>query len=311
MVGDDVINAGSDSPDSYEAAVLDFLDREMAAIQPSENKTDQSDELDALVSDLLKQVITESDQPAGTQTPAFDEAENLLSEFPPAEEEVLCAGSKVLEPPIEVQAALIPHPIPLIAPEADGSKIHQPTESLAATTASPDAQPVILTGPIKETAESTQFRPSAPLLFASPSMSKSRVPQIAIASVCLLVCIGLAAYYFLGSQKGDPSISKPASTSQLPAAVPAVSKPSTAATPISQTTPRYPEAAIRTRTAATIVIDVQIDNQGKVIKATPLSGPPLFHSEAINAAMKWRYQPATVNGVNVPSHDRVMMSFKP
>jgi hypothetical protein len=57
MAGDEEMNAETDSPDSYEAAVLDLLNREMAVVQSPRKDITQSDELDALVSDLLKQVL--------------------------------------------------------------------------------------------------------------------------------------------------------------------------------------------------------------------------------------------------------------
>jgi TonB family protein len=311
MAEDDGINAGSGSPDSYEAAVLDFLDREMAAVQPSRIETDPSDELDALVSDLLRQVITETDQPANAPTATFDEAESLLLEFPPVEEEVLCTGSKDPEAPAEIPVASIAPATLLKTSEEQDSGSPQLTESPAAAPATSIPQLTIAEEPKQEIVQSTRPTPSASLLFASTAKSKSNIPKIAIASVCLLACMGLAAYHFLGPQKGDLQVAKPAWTSRPPAAAPVAAKPSMPAIPISQITPRYPELAIRTHAAATIVIEVQIDAEGKVVKATPVSGPPLFHMEAIHAAMKWRYRPASVNGVNVSGHDRVTMTFKP
>jgi hypothetical protein len=59
MAGDKEINVETDNPDSYEAAVLDLLNREMAAVQSPRKEITQSDELDTLVSDLLKQVFIE------------------------------------------------------------------------------------------------------------------------------------------------------------------------------------------------------------------------------------------------------------
>ena len=54
---------------NYEATVMDFLDKEMAAIQPDNKQNESGQEVDELVTDLLKQVITESDEPNGeTQT---------------------------------------------------------------------------------------------------------------------------------------------------------------------------------------------------------------------------------------------------
>jgi hypothetical protein len=85
MVRDGEIATGSDNPDSYEAAVLNLLEREMAAVQSPQQETNQSDELDALVADLLKQMLLETDIPTSAQTAAFDEAANLLMEFPPVE----------------------------------------------------------------------------------------------------------------------------------------------------------------------------------------------------------------------------------
>jgi TonB family protein len=56
-------------------------------------------------------------------------------------------------------------------------------------------------------------------------------------------------------------------------------------------------------------MELQIDNQGKVVKAAVVSGPAIFHGAAIAAATKWRYKPASISGVNVASQSRVTMSF--
>jgi hypothetical protein len=71
--------AGPENQEQYEATVLDFLDKEMAAVQPSKKKDEQLDELDALVSDLLKQVITEADQPKDGNTLLLDEEDELFA----------------------------------------------------------------------------------------------------------------------------------------------------------------------------------------------------------------------------------------
>ena len=78
---------------------------------------------------------------------------------------------------------------------------------------------------------------------------------------------------------------------------------------ISQVSPKYPEFALRTRTSASVVLELDIDQQGKVVKATPFSGPKMFHKEAINAAMQWRYRPASVGGNNVSSQVKVTFNF--
>ena len=55
--------AAQTGTDNYESVVLDFLNKEMAVVQPNNKRMEQTDDLDALVSDLLKQVLSESSQP--------------------------------------------------------------------------------------------------------------------------------------------------------------------------------------------------------------------------------------------------------
>jgi len=78
---------------------------------------------------------------------------------------------------------------------------------------------------------------------------------------------------------------------------------------ISQVSPKYPEFALRTRTSASVILELDIDKQGKVVKATPVSGSAMFHKEAINAALQWRYRPASVGGANVSSQVKVIFNF--
>ena len=78
---------------------------------------------------------------------------------------------------------------------------------------------------------------------------------------------------------------------------------------ISQVSPKYPEFALRTHSSASVVLELEIDKQGNVVKATPVSGSEMFHKEAINAAMQWRYRPASVGGTNVSSQVKVTFNF--
>ena len=53
----------STADDDYEAAVLDFLDKEISASAgPVQDKNTQQEEVDALVSDLLKMAIAAADE---------------------------------------------------------------------------------------------------------------------------------------------------------------------------------------------------------------------------------------------------------
>ena len=70
----------------------------------------------------------------------------------------------------------------------------------------------------------------------------------------------------------------------------------TPATPIRQEVPRVPvQLANQTRERG--ILDVTIDEQGRVISATiRLSLHPIYDSQILVAAREWRYQPATLNG---------------
>ena len=60
MIANEKQEAESNVHDDYAAKLLKYMNKEASAAQPSQEKKAQPDEVDALVSDLLKQVITES-----------------------------------------------------------------------------------------------------------------------------------------------------------------------------------------------------------------------------------------------------------
>ena len=66
--------------------------------------------------------------------------------------------------------------------------------------------------------------------------------------------------------------------------------------PIRQEVPRVPQqVALQTRDRG--ILDVTIDEQGRVIAATIRLGlHPIYDSQILLAAKEWRYQPATFNG---------------
>jgi TonB family protein len=92
-------------------------------------------------------------------------------------------------------------------------------------------------------------------------------------------------------------------------AAPARSRVSIPPVPISQPNPVYPEIALRNRISAAVTLELQVDERGRVTRAIPVNGPTVFHSAAVAAALKWRYKPASINGVNVPSPVKVTMNF--
>lgn len=432
--------AGIETQEQYESAVLDFLDKEMAMVQETQKMNSQSDELDALVSDLLKQVITEADQPQSQSPdkPLFDEDE-LFGDLAPSQKQVADKAGPAQVPAVEKKAAA---PLPT-SPTKTAAKVEELT---------PTAEP--------EAKREEKPAPAQTVMFGSSVAPQRKFPVMAFVAMGIVVAIGAGIYYFSGSssktavnpephaamsQSSMPATSnapaapivtpksnparpetKPAASIEAPAApakqtaastalpskpnaattaapkepekpaatnlktetaqaapvktaseekpapaqtvaVPpppaqtaAVDKPSSpavtehapplttsapekkpapstqtasaseppapaaqpvraappvanslvAAVPIVQSGPVYPEVARRAKVSGSVLLDVQIDDQGKVVKATPVSGPAILQSAAIAAVAKWRYKPASINGVNVSSQSRVTIAFK-
>ncbi len=105
----------------------------------------------------------------------------------------------------------------------------------------------------------------------------------------------------------NPEISLPDSSTL--ASIPMLPTKVTSAVLINQVDPVYPDFAKRTRASASIVLDLQIDEEGNVTQAVPVNGPAIFHDAAVTAVKKWRYKPASVGGTNVPSQSRVTIVF--
>jgi TonB family protein len=60
--------------------------------------------------------------------------------------------------------------------------------------------------------------------------------------------------------------------------------------------PEYPPAARRERVSGAVVVEVTVDENGKVIKARSLCGHDMLAPAAIEAARKWRFSPTQLNG---------------
>jgi protein TonB len=60
--------------------------------------------------------------------------------------------------------------------------------------------------------------------------------------------------------------------------------------------PIYPELALASRAAATIVLEAQVDMKGQVKWVRVLRGHQLFDEFAVEAVKQWRYQPLLLNG---------------
>jgi TonB family protein len=420
----------SDKPDTYEATVLDFLDREMAAVQPDNKKNEQSEELDALMTDLLKQVLTESDRSLDSNQSSLHDID-ILDEFPATEEKELYSAVPRPESDTNYPETTTADMQDAPAHQASSPPFQNSIDVQAKLPSIENVTPAVEYDDNPDT-ESSKGMDAATLpsvekpIISSQEMRKSSSPVIAITAVCLLVVLGGAAYFFMGSstdagfesqaytepsnapdfpgaaftvppqpeteiaatlppepdtsastekpsasstpsagkteppvkiavasvalpaapRNERPSLSQgstdvpttaarrvlnnlvpssapgrpapppapppaPASRreSQMETAAPVVSGTLEPAVLVSQVSPRYPELAIRSRQSASVVLDLVIDETGAVVEVVPFSGPAMFHKEAIEAALQWRYRPASIGGTNVRSQSRITMNF--
>jgi protein TonB len=67
-------------------------------------------------------------------------------------------------------------------------------------------------------------------------------------------------------------------------------------TAISLPPPIYPETAKRMRTQGTVVVDVILDESGKVVSANASSGPQVLREAAVQAALRARFSPTKLSG---------------
>lgn len=94
---------------------------------------------------------------------------------------------------------------------------------------------------------------------------------------------------------------------------PSPAPPVTSYTPpvaIDKPVPDYPPLARRSKITGTVEVEVEVDEQGKVVKAAALSGPSLLRAAAEDALRRWRFKPAVRNGVNVRSVVRISVVFR-
>ncbi|HEX8652976.1 MAG TPA: TonB family protein [Pyrinomonadaceae bacterium] len=63
--------------------------------------------------------------------------------------------------------------------------------------------------------------------------------------------------------------------------------------------PNYPAAAKMQHASGTVTVQVTIDEEGRVIAAKAVSGPPVLQAEAVNAARQARFSPTKLEGLPV------------
>jgi periplasmic protein TonB len=73
--------------------------------------------------------------------------------------------------------------------------------------------------------------------------------------------------------------------------------------------PAYPAEARRDGITGKVELLVSIDENGKVVDVSPLSGPEPLRAAAVQAVMQWHFRPAIRDGVGVPSTARYTIPF--
>ena len=73
--------------------------------------------------------------------------------------------------------------------------------------------------------------------------------------------------------------------------------------------PSYPDAAKRMRLAGVVVVDVVLDETGKVVSASASSGPTLLRDAAVQAALKARFSPTKLSGQPVKVSGTINYKF--
>jgi len=74
--------------------------------------------------------------------------------------------------------------------------------------------------------------------------------------------------------------------------------------------PIYPEIAVKARLEGKVIIEATVDERGRVVGATLLSGAPLLNDAALEAVKQWVYTPTLLNGVPTPIIMTVTVHFR-
>jgi TonB family protein len=101
-----------------------------------------------------------------------------------------------------------------------------------------------------------------------------------------------------------PSIYTP-TLGELPRDV-AVASPE-APYPTMTVTPPYPPLALQ---SGVVLVEAQVDARGDVVDAEVARSAPPFDAPALESARQWKFRPARINGVAVPTYAYIVFAFR-
>jgi protein TonB len=73
--------------------------------------------------------------------------------------------------------------------------------------------------------------------------------------------------------------------------------------------PEYPSIAKQAHVWGVVVVNAVIDEHGNVVQARALNGHPLLVPAALQAVLRWKYEPTTLNGTPVAVEMEVTVRF--
>ncbi len=79
---------------------------------------------------------------------------------------------------------------------------------------------------------------------------------------------------------------------------------------ITRVDPVYPALARQTHMQGVVIIDAIVDEQGNVVEAKVVSGPPLLIQSAMEAVRRWKYEPTYLNDQPVAVQLNVTVTFR-
>lgn len=94
-----------------------------------------------------------------------------------------------------------------------------------------------------------------------------------------------------------PREARPAERPAVPAGLQRLAPAALSALATRKTSPRYPAAAASARIEGVVIVEVEVDESGRVTSARAVSGNGVLRPAAIEAAKNWLFQPTVVEGV--------------
>lgn len=172
----------------------------------------------------------------------------------------------------------------------------------------PDETPAALPSEISVTKPTSLSRPPGPFIIDPGAVEGGRgVPGGTVGTV--------------GNTSSNPtSVNEPVAVAEkLPEPPPAMNpKPPTGPIPLgvvngratSLPKPPYPPAAIAVQAQGEVKVQVMIDETGRVVSASAISGHPLLRREAERAALNARFSPTTLSKIPVKVTGMIVYNFK-